>query len=116
MVGHSTQSKRKAAEVTRKTKKPQSSRKPHNAKKSEFVSFGDLLGKVATEVREVQVGDDLIEMPRVERLIRLTLARALKGNVRDVAKMLNLMAQNPELAATHRERTVIHINPALYNA
>jgi hypothetical protein len=116
MADRTTRSNREAAEVTSATKKPRGSRKPHNARESDYVSFNELLGKLATELREVQVGDDLIKMPRVERLIRLTLERALKGNVRDVTKMLNLMAQNPELAATHRERTVVHIIPALYNA
>ena len=101
--------------MTKKATKPRRGRKPHNARTSEYVSFDDLLSRLASEPRTVQMGDQHVTMPRVERLMRVMVDRALQGKVRDIAKLLNMMAKNPTLTATFREQMVIRICPSLAN-
>ena len=54
-------------------------------------------------------------MSRSERLFRVMVDRALQGNVREVTKLLQLMATRPTLAATFREETVIIVSGPLCN-
>lgn len=81
-------------------------RKPHNARTASYGSFGELLTQVASEPRKARMGNAQVTMPRSERLLRVMLASALSGKVRDVAKLLGMMAKNPALAATFRSETV----------
>lgn len=101
-----------------KTSKPATGRKrkPHNARTSDYASFEDLLASIAAEPRTALVGSDQLMMSRSERLLRLMVDRALHGNVREVTKLLHLMATRPTLAATFREETVIVLSGVLCNA
>ncbi len=51
-------------------------------------------------------------MSRSERLLRLLVDGALKGDVRNVTKLLQLMAKYPAIAATYREQFVVVISGA----
>jgi hypothetical protein len=55
-------------------------------------------------------------MSRSERLFRVMVDRALQGNVREVRRLLHLMATRPTLAATFREETVTVVSGPLCNA
>lgn len=87
-------------------KKTKRGRKPHNARTAEYGSFDELLAQMGAEPRTARVGEQEVMMPRTERLLRVMLARALDGNARDVAKVLQLMAKSPTLAATFRKEFV----------
>jgi hypothetical protein len=88
-------------------------RKPHNAQSIEYVSFKDLLAQIAGEPRTARVGDEQVTMARGDRLLRLLLDRALQGKVREVIKLLQLMAKYPNVAATFREENVIVMSGAM---
>ena len=102
-----------------KTKKsgaaPKRKRKPHNAHTAEYGSFQELLAQISAEPRTALVGDKEVSMSRSDRLLRLMLNRALQGNVRDITKLLQMMAKSPSLVATFREETVIVISGPLEN-
>lgn len=98
-----------------KPKNSKPSRKPHNARTIEYAAFPELLALIAAEPRTALIGDGQVSMPRSERLFRLILDRALQGNVRDVIKMLQLMAKYPAVAATFRDETVIVVSGAMCN-
>lgn len=90
-------------------------RKPHNARTLEYFSFNELLAMIATERRVALVGGKQTSMCRSERLLRLMLDRALQGKVREVTKLLQLMAKNPSVAATFRDEVVIVVSGAACN-
>lgn len=85
-------------------------RKPHNAPSLEYASFNELLEQVAAQPRNAVVNGNTVQMPRSERLLRLMLDRALQGKVRGITKLLQLMAANQRVAATHRDEFVTVIN------
>ena len=87
-------------------------RKPHNAGSIHYASFEELLAQIAAEPRTARVGDEQVTMSRSDRLLRLMLDRALQGNVREVTKLLQLMAKYPAIAATYREQFVVVISGA----
>lgn len=91
-------------------------RRPHNAASREYGSFEDLLAAIAAESRTALVGTDQVVMSRSERLLRVMVDRALQGNVREVTKLIHLMATRPKLAATFREEIVTVISGPLCNA
>ena len=101
--------------MPRSTKKTSAGapRKPHNARTTEYVSFNELLAMIAAERRVAVVGGRQTSMNRGERLLRLMLDRALQGKVREVIKLLQLMAKNPTVAATFRDEIVIVTSGAL---
>lgn len=101
--------------MTQKTHKTRAKRKPHNARKVEYSSFNELLSSVAAEKRAARVGNDQVVMRRNERLFRLMLDRALKGNAREVTKLLQLMAKYPTVAATYRDEFVTVVSGHLCN-
>ncbi len=88
-------------------------RKPHNARTANYASFDELLAQIAAEPRTALVGDQQVTMSRRERLFRLMVDRALQGKVREVTKLLQLMAKNPSTAATFRDETVTVISGVL---
>ncbi len=45
-----------------------------------------------------------VEMSWAERSLRLTLERALKGNVRDIAELLRLMIKHPHVTGQGKLR------------
>ena len=85
------------------TKKTKRERKPHNARTAEYGSFDELLEQMGAEPRTARMGDQEVTMPRTERLLRVMVARALDGKVRELTQLLRIMAQRPHLAATFRE-------------
>ena len=91
-------------------------RKPHNASTNDYASFDELLASIAAEPRTALVGSDQLKMSRSERLFRVMVDRALQGNVREVRRLLHLMATRPTLAATFREETVTVVSGPLCNA
>ena len=93
-------------------KGPRGRRKPHNVRSVHYASFDELLAQIADEPRVARVGDDEITMSRRERLLRLLVDGALKGDVRNVTKLLQLMAKYPAIAATYREQFVVVISGA----
>lgn len=99
---------------TRKPVAPsEKKRRPHNAQRIEYSSFPELLALIAAEPRTALVGDRQVKMPRSERLLRLILDRALKGEVPDVTKLLQLMAKSPGVAATFRDERVTVISGSM---
>lgn len=90
-------------------------RKPHNARTAEYGSFDELLTQIAAEPRKARMGDQEVTMPRIERLLRVMVARALARNVREVTKLLGMMAKSPALVATFREEMVTVISGDLAN-
>lgn len=88
-------------------------RKPHNARTSEYGSFNELLALIADERRAALVGEQQVIMSRRERLFRLMLDRALQGKVREVTLLLRLMANSPALATTYRDQVVTVISGSL---
>jgi hypothetical protein len=87
-------------------------RKPHNARSVHYASFEELLAQIAAEPRTARVGDEQVTMSRSDRLLRLLVDRALQGDVRNVTKLLQLMAKYPAIAATYREQFVVVISGA----
>lgn len=78
-------------------------RPPHNVRRAEYQSFGDLLAKAADEPRAAEINDREVRLIRAELLFRLSIGRALNGSPSDVADVLQRMARNPKLAASFRE-------------
>lgn len=90
-------------------------RKPHNAKTARYSTFSELLGIIADEPRKVTVGGSMVTMPRVEALLRLMVERAKQGKVREMKKILQMLAKDPGLAANSRSQIQIFINGNLAN-
>ncbi len=94
-------------------KGPCTRRKPHNARSVHYASFDELLAQIADEPRVARVGDEEVTMSRRDRLLRLLLDGALRGDVRNVTKLLQLMAKYPAIAATYREQFVVVMSGAI---
>ncbi len=94
-------------------KGPRARRKPHNARSVHYASFEELLAQIAAEPRTARVGDEQVTMSRSDRMLRLLLDGALRGDVRNVTKLLQLMAKYPAIAATYREQLVIVMSGAI---
>lgn len=90
-------------------------RKPHNARSVHYASFDELLTQIADEPRVARVGDDEVTMPRRDRLHRMLVDGALKGDVRNVTKLLQLMSKYPAVAATYTEQVVVVTSGAFCN-
>ena len=101
--------------MTRKSPKSEGrgKRKPHNAKTITYISFDDLLRQIALAPRSATIGDAEVTMSREERLYRLMIDGALKGEVHDVLFLLKKMAENPTVAAAYREEIVMVISGPL---
>ena len=90
--------------------------RPHNAVTPTDHSLKDVVLRIANELHEVSINGEPRTISRAERVFRLTVERAVKGNVRDIAHLLRIIAKNPELAASERTDTIIFINGALARA
>jgi hypothetical protein len=77
-------------------------RKPHNARTDYYDSFEELLALAASAPSVARIGDREVTMPRSERLLRVMLARAREGKVRDITKLLQIMAKSPAMATLFR--------------
>jgi len=93
--------------VTSPKKGRRARRKPHNARSFHYASFEELLAQIAGEPRVARVGDDEVTMSRGDRILRLLLDGALKGDVRNVTKLLQLMSKYPAIAATYQDQFVV---------
>jgi hypothetical protein len=91
-------------------------RRPHNAVIPTDGSLKDVVHRIANELHEVTINTKRQTITRKERVFRLTVDRASKGNVRDIVHILSIMAKHPELAASFRVETVYFFNGALANA
>lgn len=101
--------------MPKKTKKPGANRKPHNVRREQYESFADLFARIANEPRQATIGDKQITMTRAEALLRVMVDRAINGNVREITKLLQIMANDPGLTATARPQVVMFIGHALAN-
>ena len=89
-------------------------RKPHNAKTGhEFESLGELVDKLGAEPMRVTLDGEEVEMSWAERSLRVSVDRALAGNRRELALVLELMIKNPEAVASVRK--VYFVRGALAN-
>ncbi len=88
-------------------------RRPHNAKVLDFDTIGDLVRKLGAEPKKVTVDGKEVEMSWAERLLRLTLERALKGNIRDIAQLLRLMIKHPHVTGQGKVRMVYFLSRSL---
>ncbi len=94
----------------------QNGRRPHNARKGEeFASFGELVRQLGAEPKRVKVNGKEVLMCWAERSLRLTLERALAGGRRDLAHLIRLAIQHPNIGGSFRETTVIFIRGSLCN-
>ena len=87
--------------------------RPHNAKVLEFATIADLVRYLGAEQKKVTVNGKETKMSWAERSLRLTLDRALKGNVRDIAELLRLMIRHPHVTGRGKVRSLIIIRGAL---
>lgn len=86
---------------TSKKRRPKSRRKPHNAKAAgDYLSLADMVEAIASEKRKVPTCAGEVLMTRRERNLRLLVARALEGKVRELAQVLRIMIKYPDMAAT----------------
>lgn len=76
--------------------KPAKQRRPHNAKREKgWSTLDELVALVGSEAREVALGGELVTMTRKERRLRDEVDKALKGEVRALKLILDLMANYP---------------------
>lgn len=91
-------------------------RRPHNARDGrEFGSVAELIQSLGAEIKQVKVNGAEVEMTWAERSFRLTIERALAGNRRDLAQLLRLMIDYPQIGTSYRERAVFFIRGVLCN-
>jgi hypothetical protein len=76
----------------------------------------DLVLRIAIEPRDVVIDGAVRTMTRAERVLRLTVQRAVDGEVRALAQMMKIMKDTPDLAASVQTETVYFINGPLANA
>ena len=83
-------------------------RPPHNAAKSpSFRSIGELAQAIAAEPRRASIKGEEIVLSRAESLCRLMIESALKGSISDLKLLIQLIANNDDLAGTAREQWVL---------
>lgn len=96
-----------------RTKRTRAPRKPHNARREDYQTFDELLAKIGDEPCQAMVDDEEVTMTQIERLLRVMIDRAMHGNVREMTKLLQIMPNDPGLAATSRTQTVIFYSKLL---
>ncbi len=83
-------------------------RPPHNAAKPpSFRSIGELAQAIAAEPRRASIKGEEIVLSRAEGLCRLMVESALKGSISDLKLLIQLIANNDDLAGTAREQWVL---------
>jgi len=98
-----------------RNKKASATRKPHNVRMEHYESFNEILATIAGEPREAIIGEKRVIMTRMEGLLRVQVDRALKRNVREIAMLLKMMANDPGLAVSALTREVAFISWPLSN-
>lgn len=88
-------------------------RKPHNVPLKDYLSFADMVRKIANEPRKAQIGGQDVVISRSEGVYRSMVGRALRDNKRELVSLLKLMMRRPSMAATFREHRVTVIGGSL---
>ena len=89
-----------------------SGRRPHNARGSDYTSLPDLVQKLALAPRTVKIDGKRMTITRLERYLRMKVARATAGDPPEIADMLRLMKKHPEIANLYPTITQIIIGGA----
>lgn len=110
MTSPSTKSTTARVDGTSKSRK-----KPHNVPRRDYLSFPDMVRKIADEPRKAQIGDNEVVMSRAEGVYRCMVDRALRGNKRELVSLLRMSIRRPSMAATFREYNITIIGGALAN-
>jgi hypothetical protein len=87
----------------------QAGRRPHNAKPLDFENVADLVRKLGSESKRVSLNGREVDMTWAERSLRLTIERAINGNVRDITQLLRLMIEHPNISGHGRLRCIIYL-------
>jgi len=91
-------------------------RPPHNAKIDfKYDDVGELTRKLGSELKRVTLDGQEVEMMWAERALRLLIDRALAGNRRDIAQLLRMMIDHPDVTGRGPVITQILISKAFAN-
>jgi hypothetical protein len=85
-------------------------------RQEQYTSFDELLATIADEPCQATIDGKVVTMTQRERLFRVMIDRATRGNVREITRLLHIMAKDPGLAATSRTQSILFINGALARA
>jgi hypothetical protein len=88
-------------------------RKPHNVAVPIDRSLKDIVLRVANERHAVTIDGVTRNISRMERTLRLTVDRAVKGNKKDILRLLQIVAKRPDMAASIRTDTIVFFNGAM---
>jgi hypothetical protein len=78
-------------------------RRPHNAKRTgEWNTLDELVAFVGKEPRQVMLNGKTVTMSRAERRLRDEVDRALKGEVRALKLIVQLMIKFPKVVSSTR--------------
>lgn len=88
-------------------------RRPHNAKvDQDFDDIHQLTRRLGSEIKRVTLNGKPVEMTWAERSLRLLVDRALAGNRRDIAQLLRIMIDHPNVTGKGPTVTRIFIRGA----
>ncbi len=91
-------------------------RQPHNAKVDrDFDDIHELTRKLGSEMKRVTLNGEAVEMTWAERSLRLLVDRALAGNRRDIAQLLRVMIDHPNVTGVGPVITRIFLPSAAAN-
>ena len=99
-----------------RTNRARPRRKPHNVHREQYESFDELLATIADEPCQATIEGQEVTITQRERFFRVMVDRAMHGNVREITKLLHIMAKEPGLAATRRYQTILFVRGALARA
>ena len=89
---------------------PKAARRPHNARKRQtFRSVGELARAIGDEPRRATVRGKEVVMSQAERLCRLIVERAINGSAADLKLLIRTMVDQPQIAASAKERWVLFL-------
>ncbi len=91
-------------------------RRPHNAKVDrDFDDIHELTRRLGSEMKRVTLNGEAIQMTWTERSLRLLVDRALAGNRRDLAQLLRVMIDHPNVTGVGPVITRIFLPSAAAN-
>lgn len=89
-------------------------RRPHNkAPAPDIESLEELVAKLAHEPTRVRRNGELVEITEAERMIRLEVDDALKGNIPALKHLIRFMIDHPAIVRSTRSEVWIFINGPL---
>ncbi len=89
---------------------PKAPRRPHNARKPPaFRSVDELTRSIGAEPRSATLRGKDVVMSQAERMFRLTVDSALKGNVSNLLLVIRTMVDRPQIAGSAQERWVLFL-------